>query len=79
MARPLVSDELCELIEPVDPKGKRRYRYPGRRRIDDRKVLTGIPFVLRTGIPDGTVAALSSLRDLEGPPWPCRRLASPPG
>lgn len=51
MARPLVSDELWELIEPLIPKIKRRYRYPGRKRIDDRSVLTGILFVLQTGIP----------------------------
>src|SRR5256886_12247224 len=51
MARPLVSDELWSLIEPLLPKVKRRYRYPGRKRLDDRKVLTGILFVLRTGIP----------------------------
>ncbi len=51
MAQPLVSDELWEIVEPLIPKVKRRYRYPGRRRIDDRKVLTGILFVLRTGIP----------------------------
>jgi transposase len=50
MARPLVSDELWELIEPLIPKAKRRYRYPGRKRLDDRKVLTGM-FVLQTGIP----------------------------
>jgi transposase len=51
MARPLVSDELWELIEPPIPQVKRRHRYPGRKRLDDRKVLTGILFVLRTGIP----------------------------
>jgi transposase len=51
MARPLVSDELWELIEPLLPKVKRRYRYPGRKRIDDRRVLAGVLFVLRTGIP----------------------------
>jgi transposase len=51
MAQPLVSDELWELFEPLIPKVERRYRYPGRRRIDDRKVLTGILFVLKTGIP----------------------------
>jgi transposase len=49
MARPLVSDDLWELIEPLIPKVKRRYRYPGRKRIDDRKVLTGILFVLHPG------------------------------
>jgi transposase len=42
MARPLVSDELWELIEQLIPKVKRRYRYPGRKRLEDRKVLTGI-------------------------------------
>jgi transposase len=51
MARPLASDELWELIEPLIRKVKRRCRYPGRKRIDDRKVLSGILFVLRTGIP----------------------------
>jgi len=51
MAKPLVSDELWELIEPLIPKVKRRRRYPGRKRLDDRKVLTGILFVLRSGIP----------------------------
>src|SRR6266511_6007767 len=51
MARPLVSDELWELIEPLIPKVPRRHRFPGRKRIDDRKVLTGILFVLQTGIP----------------------------
>src|SRR2546430_1148545 len=51
MARPLVSDELWELIEPLIPTVPRRHRFPGRKRIDDRKVLTGILFVLRTGIP----------------------------
>jgi transposase len=51
MAKPLVSDELWELVEPLIPKVDRRYRFPGRRRIDDRGVLTGILFVLQTGIP----------------------------
>ena len=51
MARPLVSDELWELIEPLIPKVARRHRFPGRKRLDDRKVLTGILFVLQTGIP----------------------------
>jgi transposase len=51
MAQPLVSDELWEVFEPLIPRVERRYRYPGRKRIDDRKVLTGILFVLKTGIP----------------------------
>ena len=50
MAQPLVSDELWVLFEPLIPRVERRYRYPGRKRIDDRKVLTGILFVLKTGI-----------------------------
>jgi transposase len=51
MAKRLVSGELWELIEPLIPKVPRRQRFPGRKRIDDRKVLAGILFVLRTGIP----------------------------
>jgi transposase len=50
MAKPLLSDELWEIIEPLlpphppHPKG-------GRPPVDDRKALTGILFVLKTGIP----------------------------
>ena len=51
MAKPLVSDELWAIFEPLIPKAERRYRFPGRKRLDDRKVLTGILFVLQTGIP----------------------------
>jgi transposase len=51
MAQPLVSDELWEMVEPLIPRVQRRHRYPGRKRIDDRKVLTGILFVLKTGTP----------------------------
>ena len=51
MAKPLVSDGLWERIEPLLPKVERRYRYPGRKRVPDRAALTGILFVLKTGIP----------------------------
>lgn len=51
MAKQIVSDELWEIVEPLIPKVERRYRYPGRKRIGDREVLTGILFVLRSGIP----------------------------
>lgn len=50
MAKPLVSDELWALVapllppEPPKPKG-------GRPRVPDRAVLTGIIFVLKSGIP----------------------------
>jgi transposase len=50
LAKPIVTDELWEIVEPLIPKVKRRTRYPGRQRIHDRKVLTGILFVLQTGI-----------------------------
>lgn len=51
MARQIVSDELWEIVEPLIPKVERRQRYPGRKRLPDREVLTGILFVLRSGIP----------------------------
>jgi transposase len=47
---PELDDELWNLIEPLLPRTTRRYRHPGRRQIDDRKVLSGILFVLSTGI-----------------------------
>lgn len=47
----VVSDELWERVEPLLPKPKmRKARRPGRKRLDDRKVLCGILFVLCTGI-----------------------------
>jgi transposase len=41
---------LWERLEPLLPKKPRRFRYPGRRPLDDRRVLQGILFVLHTGI-----------------------------
>src|SRR5713101_320974 len=46
----IVSDELWQRIEPLLPKVERRFRYPGRRRLPDRRALQGILFVLQTGI-----------------------------
>lgn len=52
MAKELISDGLWAEIEPLLPKPKRRhFRYPGRKPLDKRKALTGIVFVLRSGIP----------------------------
>ena len=52
MAKPLVNDELWALVQPLlPPPPPRRFRYPGRKSIDDRKALTGIIFVLKSGIP----------------------------
>jgi transposase len=45
-----VSDELWVRLEPLIPKKPRRFRYPGRRPLDDRRVLSGILFVLVTGV-----------------------------
>ena len=45
-----VPDGLWELVEPLLPKMTRRFRYPGRKRIGDREALSGILFVLYTGI-----------------------------
>jgi transposase len=51
MAKPLLDDELWAVIEPLIPPHKpRRFRYPGRKPLGHREVLTGILFVLRTGI-----------------------------
>ena len=51
MAKPLVDETLWREIAPLLPAPKpRRRRYPGRMPIDDRRALTGILFVLKTGI-----------------------------
>src|SRR5256886_13797810 len=46
----IVVDALWGRVEPLLPKVERRFRYPGRRRLDDRAALQGILFVLHTGI-----------------------------
>lgn len=51
MAKPLVSDGLWARVESLLSVVERRFRYPGRKRVADREVLTGILFVLKTGIP----------------------------
>ena len=50
MAQPLVSDELWEVIEPLLPPEPPKPQ-GGRPRLSDRAALTGILFVLRSGIP----------------------------
>ena len=52
MAKPLLSDELWEEIVALLPPPKpRRFSFPGRKPVDNRKVFTGILFVLKSGIP----------------------------
>jgi len=50
MATALLDDELWRLVEPLLPVRRRRFHHPGRKRLDDRRTLSGILFVLRTGI-----------------------------
>jgi len=51
MAQPLLSDALWQRIEALLPPMKpRRFRFPGRKPLTHRQALTGILFVLRTGI-----------------------------
>jgi transposase len=50
MAKELVNDELWEIIEPLLPDEPSKAE-GGRPRVDDRAALTGIIFVLKSGIP----------------------------
>src|SRR5882762_10368426 len=50
MAKPLLPDKLWELIRPLIPPHPPQPQ-GGRPWLDDRKALTGIIFVLKTGIP----------------------------
>ena len=50
MSKPLVNDELWEVIEPLLPVEPPKAK-GGRPRVPDRATLTGIVFVLRSGIP----------------------------
>ena len=52
MAKRLIDDALWSRIERLLPKPpRRRFKNMGRPRVSDRAALTGILFVLRTGIP----------------------------
>lgn len=52
MSKPILEDELWSLIQSLLPPPKpRRTRYPGRKPLEERAVLTGILFVLQSGIP----------------------------
>lgn len=50
MAKESVTDELWEIVEPLLPEELPKPR-GGRPRVSDRAALTGIVFVLETGIP----------------------------
>jgi len=56
MPKPLVPDELWQIVQPLLPAHKdtrrrrSRFRHRGRPPVDDRAILTGILFVMRTGI-----------------------------
>ena len=50
MAKQLVSDELWEIVEPLLPEEPPKPK-GGRPRVNDRAALTGIIFVLKSGIP----------------------------
>ena len=50
MTKPLVSDELWQVIAPLLPATPPKPK-GGRPRVPDRAALTGILFVLRSGIP----------------------------
>jgi transposase len=54
-----VSDRLWAEVEPLLPKVERRFRYPGRKRCDDRACLEGILYVLRYGIPWRALPAIA--------------------
>ena len=50
MSKELVSEELWEIIEPLLPEEPPKPN-GSRPRVDDRAALTGIVFVLKSGIP----------------------------
>lgn len=50
MARPLVSDELWSVVAPLLPPSRPKPK-GGRPPVPDRAALSGILFVLRTGLP----------------------------
>jgi len=61
MAKVPLSDELWQRLEPLLPKRRknRHVQYAGRKPAEDRRVLNGILFVLRTGVPWRVLPATS--------------------
>jgi len=51
MAKQLVDDALWEVIKPLLPPPPKRTSTRGRPRLSDRAALTGILFLLRSGLP----------------------------
>jgi len=51
MAKELVSDELWAVVEPLLPAHRAQPGTRGRPPVPDRAALTGILFVLKSGIP----------------------------
>jgi transposase len=53
MAQPILPDDLWKRLEPLIPRPKenRNVQFAGRRPSEPRQIITGILFVLRTGIP----------------------------
>ena len=62
MAKPILDDELWALIEPLLPAPNlRRHRYPGRKPLDNRALLTSILFILQTGLALGPASSRDGL------------------
>lgn len=51
MARELADNGLWEIVQSLLPVTRRCKTPPGRKPLDDRRVLTGIHFVFQFGIP----------------------------
>lgn len=63
----IVSDAFWTRIERVLPKKERRFRYPGRKRLEYRAALQGILFGLHTGMTYARVCLSTSERVLVDP------------
>jgi transposase len=62
MAKRILPDDLWKRLEPLLPKPQenRHVQYAGRKPTEPRRVLTGILFVLQTGIPWRSLPATSA-------------------
>src|SRR4051812_45418311 len=61
MARATLTDDLWKRLEPLIPKSRknRHVQFAGRKPSEARRVLNGILFVLRTGVPWRSLPATS--------------------
>ncbi|WIX91313.1 transposase [Amycolatopsis sp. DG1A-15b] len=79
MREEVLTDQLWERLEPLLPVHPRGFRYPGRKRADNRAALEGILYVIRTRISWNPLAELRGGQHLVFSQFRCHSTTCEPG